>query len=630
MCGIVGFIKCGSPEELGKGLEVINHRGPDFRDFKWFSEHRTGLGHARLSIIDLSNDGNQPMYDTDSGNWIVYNGEVYNFAPIREELRSQGVSFQSNSDTEVILKAYGAYGVEAFKKFNGMFAFAIYNEKSGKTVIVRDRLGIKPLYIWQNENKLAFASEIKSILELAEYPKAYDLRALQTQVHYQAGPDTGFQGIRKVAPGNYLVFENNQIVEHSYWDIQPEESDMSLEDAMEELDTLLQDSIRLQLISDVPVGAMLSGGLDSSLISVLMQNQMDQPLNTFTIKFSEDDLKRQGNVSDAYYAKLLADQQGFNHHELLIKPDIVNLLPKMVWHMDEPIADPASINSYLIAEEARKHGIKVLLSGMGADEFFAGYRAQLACLKADTYQRMVPKPIRALIEPIVSRLPESNAKRNFKYIRWVKGFMRIGSLSQLDRTLLIKNSALSEEVYNAYFENPLPYKESTYIKKDSALFNQYPDLSYLTKMCYCDTNTYMTDHNLTYFDKSIMAASIEGRPPLLDHRIVELLFKLPPEHKINGNTQKYILKKVAEKYIPNDVIYRPKAPFSAPMRGWLKEELSEMVGDILSEDSLKKRGIYNAQYVQKLISDNRKGIADNSQLIWRLMVNEMWLRTYFN
>lgn len=630
MCGIVGFIKCGSPEELGKGLEVINHRGPDFRDFKWFGEHHTGLGHARLSIIDLSNDGNQPMYDPDSGNWIVYNGEVYNFAPIREKLRSQGVSFQSNSDTEVILKAYSAYGVEAFKEFNGMFAFAIYNEKSGKTVIVRDRLGIKPLYIWQKENKLAFASEIKSILELAEYPKAYDLRALQTQVHYQAGPDTGFQGIRKVAPGNYLVYENNQVVEHSYWDIQPEESDMSLEDAMEELDALLQDSIRLQLISDVPVGALLSGGLDSSLISVLMQNQMDQPLNTFTIKFSEDDLKRQGNVSDAYYAKLLADQQGFNHHELLIKPDIVNLLPKMVWHMDEPIADPAAINSYLIAEEARKHGIKVLLSGMGADEFFAGYRAQLACLKADSYQRMVPKPIRALVEPIVSRLPESNAKRNFKYIRWVKSFMRIGSLSQLDRTLLIKNSALSEEVYNAYFENPLPYKESTYIKKDSALFNQYPDLSYLTKMCYCDTKTYMTDHNLTYFDKSIMAASIEGRPPLLDHRIVELLFKLPPEHKINGNTQKYILKKVAEKYIPNDVIYRPKAPFSAPMRGWLKEELSEMVSDILSEDSLKKRGIYNAQYVQKLISDNRKGIADNSQLIWRLMVNEMWLRTYFN
>ena len=194
MCGIVGFIKCGSPEEVGKGLEVINHRGPDFRDFKWFNEHHTGLGQARLSIIDLSNDGNQPMYDPDSGNWIVYNGEVYNFAPIREKLRSQGVSFQSNSDTEVILKAYGAYGVEAFKEFNGMFAFAIYNEKSGKTVIVRDRLGIKPLYIWQKKNKLAFASEIKSILELAEYPKAYDLRALQTQVHYQAGPDTGFHG----------------------------------------------------------------------------------------------------------------------------------------------------------------------------------------------------------------------------------------------------------------------------------------------------------------------------------------------------------------------------------------------------------------------------------------------------
>jgi asparagine synthase (glutamine-hydrolysing) len=208
--------------------------------------------------------------------------------------------------------------------------------------------------------------------------------------------------------------------------------------------------------------------------------------------------------------------------------------------------------------------------------------------------------------------------------------MKIGSLSQLDRTLLIKNSALSEDVFNQYFVNPMPYNESTYFQRDSALFNQYPDLSYLSKMCYCDTKTYMTDHNLTYFDKSIMAASIEGRPPLLDHRIVELLFKLPPNYKIKGNTQKYILKKVAEKYLPNDVIYRPKAPFSAPMRGWLKDELREMVSDILSESSLKSRGIYNTKYVQKLISDNRKGLADNSQLIWRLMVNEIWLRTYFN
>jgi asparagine synthase (glutamine-hydrolysing) len=630
MCGILGYIKCGSPLEISKGLEVINHRGPDFRDFKWFEEHSVGLGHARLSIIDLSNDGNQPMYDPISGNWIVYNGEVYNFESIRKKLRALGMSFQSNSDTEVILKSYRAFGEEAFKEFNGMFAFAIFNEKSGKTVIVRDRLGIKPLYIWQEGNKLAFASEIKSILELSEYPKAYDLRAIHTQVHYQASPDTGFKGIRKVPAGTYMIYENDKIQEHTYWDIQPEESDLSFEEAKDSLESLLHDSIRLQLISDVPVGALLSGGLDSSLISVLMQNQMDKPLNTFTIKFSDDDLKRQGNVSDAHYARLLADQQGFNHHELLIKPDIVGLLPKMVWHMDEPIADPAAINSFLIAEEARKRGIKVLLSGMGADEFFAGYRSQLACLKADSYQKTVPKHIRTLIESIVGYLPESNANRNFKYIRWLKGFMKIGSLSQLDRTLLIKNSALSEDVFNQYFVNPMPYNESTYFQRDSALFNQYPDLSYLSKMCYCDTKTYMTDHNLTYFDKSIMAASIEGRPPLLDHRIVELLFKLPPNYKIKGNTQKYILKKVAEKYLPNDVIYRPKAPFSAPMRGWLKDELREMVSDILSESSLKSRGIYNTKYVQKLISDNRKGLADNSQLIWRLMVNEIWLRTYFN
>lgn len=630
MCGIVGFSGCGTPSQLEAGVRVINHRGPDFQNYKWFGENQTGLGHARLSIIDLSSDGNQPMYDPITGNWIVYNGEVYNFREIRQKLVSEGREFNSNSDTEVILQAYGAWGNAAFGEFNGMFAFAIYNEHSGKLLICRDRLGIKPLYYWCENGKLAFASEIKSILELTDYHKEYDLRALHTPIHFQASPTTGFKGIVKLAAGHYIEWNNNTLQTKSYWDIKPEELNISFKDAFNELDSLLNESIQLQLISDVPVGSLLSGGLDSSLISVLMQKYMKEPLNTFTIKFSDEDLKRQGNVSDAYYAKSLAKQSGFNHHELLIQPDIVDLLPKMIWHLDEPIADPAAINSYLIAEEARKHGIKVLLSGMGADEFFGGYRSHLACLKADTYQNIVPSFVRKPLENLISSLPESNSKRNFKYIRWIKGFMRIGSLSQLDRALLIKNSALSEEVYMQYFENPLPYEESAYIQKDKALFNQYPELSYLTKICYCDTKTYLTDHNLTYFDKAIMAASIEGRPPLLDHRIIELLFKLPPEYKIKGNTQKYILKKVAEKYIDKEIIYRPKAPFSAPMRGWLKKELSEMVNDILSYESLKRRGIYNPKFVQKLISDNKKGVADNSQLIWRLMVNEIWLRTFFN
>ena len=628
MCGIVGFINCGNEQELKNAVSVIKHRGPDYQGVKWFSENNSGLGHARLSIIDLSSNGQQPMYDKNTGNWIVYNGEVYNFQGIRNDLQKKGYTFYSDTDTEVILKAYTEWGKEAIDRFNGMFAFAIYNENTGDVFVCRDRLGIKPLYYFQKDDSLVFSSEIKSILEYSGYNKEPDLFAIQTPVHFQASPKTGFKNIFKLEAGHYLSFIKGQLLIEKYWDIYPTEENISYEQAFEELDFLLNDSIKLQMIADVPVGSLLSGGLDSSIISVLMQKNMSQALNTFTIKFKKEDLKRQGNVDDSFYAKKLAEQFGFNHHEITIEPDIVDLLPKMIWHLDEPIADPASINTYLISKEAKKNGIKVLLSGMGADEFFSGYRSHLACLKADAYQK-IPFFIRKALENSIKYFPESNKKRNFKYIRWAKGFLKVASLSQLDRALTIKNSALNEDSFNEYYIDAGNYRDSFYVKRDTRLFNKYPDLSYLTKLCYCDAKTYLTDHNLSYSDKSIMAASIEGRPPLIDHRIIELMFKLPPKFRINNGVQKYLLKKVSEKYLPKDIIYRPKAPFSVPMRGWLKKELKEMVQDILSCDSIKKRGVYNPEFVQKLIINNNKGIEDNSQLIWRLMVNEIWFRTFF-
>ena len=629
MCGIVGFINCGNKMELQEAVSVIKHRGPDYQGVNWFDQHNSGLGHARLSIIDLSSAGEQPMYDKNTGNWIVFNGEVYNYQEIRNELKSKGLNFSSTTDTEVVLKAYGIWGKEAVNKFNGMFSFAIYNENSGDLYVCRDRLGIKPLYYYHEENKLVFASEIKSILEYSGYKKEPDYYAIQTPVHYQAAPRTGFKNIFKLEAGHYFTFKKGEFIIEKYWDINPTEENISYSEAFEELDYLLNDSIKLQMIADVPIGALLSGGLDSSIISVLMQKNMTQPLNTFTIKFKKEDLKRQGNVDDSFYAKKLANQFGFNHHEITIEPNIVELLPKMIWHLDEPIADPAAINTYLISKEAARNGIKVLLSGMGADEFFSGYRSHLACIKADSYQKL-PSTLRKGLENTFAKIPESNKKRNFKYIRWVKGFLKIASLSQHDRALMIKNSALSPDTFNEYYTNAGNYRDSLYVERDTRLYNQYPDLSYLTKLCYCDTKTYLTDHNLAYSDKSIMAASIEGRPPLIDHRIVELMFKLPPHFRIHKGVQKYLLKKVSEKYLPKEIIYRPKAPFSAPMRGWLKKELKEMINDILSYDSLKRRGVYTPDYVQKLIINNDKGIEDNSQLIWRLMVNEIWFRTFFN
>ena len=627
MCGIVGFINCENPTTLDEAVNVINHRGPDFKGIKWFPSKNTGLGHARLSIIDLSSDGNQPMYDRMNNNWIVFNGELYNYKEIRKELLKEGISFSSSTDTEVVLKAYGKWGKEALTKFNGMFAFAIYNELSSDLFICRDRLGIKPLYYYIKEDKLIFASEIKSILVSKLYVKEPDLISIHTPVHFQVSPRTGFKGIYKLESGHCATFIKSQFSIQKYWDIYPSENDISYNEAFEELDFLINDSIKLQMMSDVKIGAMLSGGLDSSLISVLMQKHMNSPLNTFTIKFDKNDLKKQGNVDDSYFAKKLAKEYNFNHHEILIKPDIVNLLPKIISHMEEPISDPAAINTYLISKEASNKGIKVLLTGMGADEVFGGYRAYLACLKANTYQT-IPKSFRIILESMIRKIPSSSSSRDFKYVRWLKSFLAVASLSEHDRSLQIKNSALNNHNFNKYFNNSGNYRNSLYVNKDSEYFNRHNNISYLTKLCFVDSKIYLADHNLSYCDKAIMAASVEGRPPLIDHRIVELMFKLKPEFRIKGSMQKFLLKKVSEKYLPRDIIYRPKAPFSAPMRGWLKNELKELVNDTLSYDSISKRGIFNPDYVQQIINNN--GIEDNSQIIYRLIVNELWFRNYFD
>ena len=629
MCGIVGYINCGSIQELEQSVRALKHRGPDDQGVKWFANKNSGLGHTRLSIIDLSEKGHQPMYDPESRNWIIYNGEIYNYIDIRRELESKGFQFVSTSDTEVILKAYHAWGTDCLQKFNGMFAFAVYNEISGKLFMARDRLGIKPLYYYQQNEKLIFASEIKAILSNSVYNREPDLNAIHTAIHYQVTPYTGFKGIKKLEAGTFAIFENGIFKQESYWDISPAETEMSLHEAEKELDELLRDATAIQMLADVPIGVLLSGGLDSSLISVLMQKNTQHPLNSYTIRFSEKDLKLQGNTDDSYYASKLANDFGFNHNEFLIEPDITGLLPKMIWHMDEPLADPAAINTFLISEEARKQGIKVLLTGMGADEVFSGYRAHLACLKANQYQKY-PSLIRKPFESMVNALPESSEKRSYKYNRWLKQFVRIASLPEFERHITVKNSALTPKSFNLLYKDEFKFEDSYAYKREKEYFYKNEELSYLTKICLCDSKIYLPDHNLTYSDKAMMAAGVEGRPPLIDHRIVELMFRLSPEFRIKGNTQKYLLKKVAEKYLPKEIIYRSKAPFSAPMRGWLKNELKEMVHDILSVDSIKKRGIYNSSYVMDIIDKNEKGITDNSQLIWRLMVNELWFRTFFS
>lgn len=631
MCSILGFISCGSRSLLQECNNTMVHRGPDDNGIQWFNEKNSGLAHNRLSIIDLRETASQPMFSNDGRYWIVYNGELYNYIIIKRELISKGYNFRTQSDTEVLLYSFVEWGYSCLEKFNGMFAFAIYDIKVEKLFIARDRIGIKPLYYVHFGNSLIFASEIKAILKSELIKKEVDYRAIHTPIHFQISPYTGFKNIFKLLPGHFLTFKNGNISIKKYWSIDPSENSLiKEEEAFDKLDHLLNESVKLQMISDVPIGLLLSGGLDSSIIAALMQKYSNRRINSFTIKFSASDLKKQGNIDDSYFAKLVADKFNFNHREILIDPNIIDLLPKIIWHLDEPISDPSSINTYIISKAAKDEGISVLLNGMGGDEIFGGYRSYQACLYADHINKFIPRIVQSTLKKSFDKIPQSTKSRNLKYIRWAKEFLNYSYLPQDERYMSSGNVALTGYNFSDYYlSQNYKYKNSPYYQMQREYFADN-ELSYLTKMCLNDTRIYLPDHNLAYSDKSSMAASIEARPPLTDHRIVEFMFSLPPEYRIRQRIQKFILKKVSENYLPRSIIYRPKAPFSAPMRSWLKGPLKEMVADLLSESSLKNRGVYNYQFVNRLIKNNDSGLQDNSQLIFRLLSNELWFRTFID
>jgi asparagine synthase (glutamine-hydrolysing) len=628
MCGIAGLINCGEEQVLQTMTDTLVHRGPDDRGVEWFGDSNSGVGNRRLAIIDLSHAGHQPMSNAAGNLWITHNGEIYNYREVRKELIAVGYQFTSQSDTEVIVKAYEAWGEKCLVKFNGMFAFAIYDSERHKLFAARDRLGIKPFYYSCKDDSLVFASEVKAILASSLVERKPDYYALCTPTRFQIPPYTGFENILKLPPAHYLVFEAGKLTIKRYWDIgASEDAQIREHDAVERLDALLNDAVELQMIADVPVGVFLSGGLDSSLISALMRRNTGLEIRSFTIRFSEADQKFEKMSDDSHYAREVANQFDFRHYEIEVHPDIKDLLPKLVWHLDEPLADPAAINTYLISKSAYDEGIIVLLNGMGGDEIFGGYRKYLACLKADTYQALVPGVFRRVIDSVVEALPVATSRQGLRTLRWSKRFLSFASLPQA-RRFLASDQALSKELYTSAFARGVPYEETHFFRSQESGF-EANGLSYLTKMCLNDTKVFLPEHNLLYSDKASMAASVEGRPPLTDHRIVEYMFSLPPQFRIKGNVQKYLLKKVAQEYLPTTVAYRPKASFGTPLRSWIRGPLSEMVEDLLSERSLKAMGLYDPVYVSELIARDRKGMDDNALTIWMLLTTEVWFRTFF-
>ena len=638
MCGIVGAVGWGNEQDIERMTALQHHRGPD--DGGLWCGHRAdgafvGLGNRRLAIIDLSPAGHMPMASADGALQLTYNGEIYNFPALRAELENRGHTFRSHTDTEVILHLYQAEGPACFHRLNGMFALALWDGNRQELILARDHFGVKPLYYIQQGDRLAFASEIKSLFALPDMPRQVNERALHQYLTFLWVPDptTMLQGVAKLPAGHYARFRDGKLDLIEYWDLSFPPAGHSYTLSEPELIEAVRDRFRRavhgQMISDVPIGAFLSAGLDSSSIVAMMREASAGPVSTFTIGFPATDRRGEVTLDDTSVARQVAERFGCKHTEIIVEPDVADLLPKLVYHLDEPIADPAAITAYLVCREARKT-TTVLLSGVGGDELFAGYRKHLADALAQRYQR-IPAPLRrGLIEPLVSALPSLRGTPLKGYVRLAKKMAKSGSLPPRER-FLMDSTYLTEvqkrHLYAPALRQALAGADPWQRHRD--YYDHVADADFLNQMLYLDTKAFMVSLNLTYNDKMSMASSVEVRVPFLDKDLAEFLaWQVPPSLKLHGRTTKYILRRAMEGILPAEVLTAPKAGFGAPVDHWLAHDLRPMVDDLLSAETIRRRGYFDPAFVHKLIAEQRRGRQDWSLQIWALLTFELWLRTF--
>lgn len=632
MCGIAGIVGRADQALINAMTEALAHRGPDDGGTFTLARDQVALGHRRLSIIDRSPAGHQPMTSASGRFTLVYNGELYNYRELRQELEQSGHAFRSRSDTEVLLTAYEAWGSACLQRFTGMFAFAIWDHREKKLFAARDQLGVKPFYYTLTGQRLAFASELKALLPLPGLQREVDLDALHSILLFLWIPDpkTIFRNIFKLAAGHFLEYCDGKLRIERYWEIPTAHPDSRPESYyVEGLRERLQQAVQRQMVSEVPVGAFLSGGLDSSAIVALARSRSNADFSTYTIKFSAQDSRMEAMPDDARYARIIARQFETDHHEIEIAPNLVELLPKILWHLDEPIADPAAINTYLIAQAAKASGTTVLLNGMGGDEIFAGYRKHLAAMLAMNYRR-IPQWLRsATVEGLVRYAPVAFAQRGWRLARWAKRFVKSASFDPINSFIGIYSYYDDEEFRELLAPAFHVPREDTYaLRRHLDYFAQVPELEYLNQMCFVDSKLFLPGLNLMYSDKATMAAGVEGRPPLVDHQVVEFAFSIPAKYKIHGWQAKYILKKAMAPLLPPEVVYRPKAAFGAPLRAWVKHGLGRLIDDLLSEERIRRRGYLNPAYVRQIIAEDRAGRQDNAHRIWALLTLELWFEIF--
>tara|TARA_B100001123_G_scaffold450512_2_gene621669 strand:- start:532 stop:2460 length:1929 start_codon:yes stop_codon:yes gene_type:complete len=628
MCGIFGFSGEFNQADLETITDLLDHRGPDDRGIYRDIDSKIALLQTRLSIIDLSPAGHQPMVSPCGNVIMVFNGEIYNYLEIRSDLVEKGVQFNGHSDSEVILHLYLEVGTDFVDILNGIFSIAIFDKRNDELLIYRDGIGVKPLYYMANESGFIFSSEIKALKPFFDSKPRIDFKALEKYLTYLycPGNSTSLSDIKKIDPGHIMTVKKGKITGYKKWFTLPQTKKYkqiaNRDSAILKVQEGLRKAVHRQMIADVPVGSFLSGGLDSSAI-VAFAKEINPDIKCFTIE-SEGGTDK-GDHDDLPYAIKAAEH--LNVDLKIVKTKAKSLaeeLEKMIWHLDEPLADPAALNVLYISKLARENGIKVLLSGAGGDDLFTGYRRHLA-LNYEKLWTWLPNPLLKNISHFAQSLDQKNAigyklnkllsnadatghKKVTKYFSWAKR----------DKLLSLYSERMKKEIENHSPEQPL-------IDFISIMDE---GLSPLEQMLGLEQRFFLADHNLNYTDKMSMAVGVEVRVPFLDYDLLEISAKIPNKFKQNGSVGKWVLKKAMEPYLPDNIIYRPKSGFGAPIRRWIRDDLKEMIEERLSHKSLNARGIFDPIAVQKLIEDNDRGLYDGGHTIFSILCIETWFRLF--
>jgi len=626
MCGIVGIVrndgKSIDEELLTRMNNAIRHRGPD--DDGFYVNGSVGLGMRRLAIIDLKG-GAQPIHNQDRSSWIVFNGEIYNYLELREKLEKLGHTFYTNSDTEAIVHAYDQFGADCPNHLRGMFAFAIWNERTQELFLARDRVGKKPLLYAHINGQLIFGSEFSALLLHPDVSRDIQPEALDYYLSFMCipAPLTAYRAIRKLEPGHWLRWRHGEIELQRYW--QPDftkKVELSEEEAGERTVEILRDAVRVRLMSEVPLGAFLSGGIDSSAVVALMSQESSERVKTFSIGFDEQDF------SELHHARRIAEHVGAEHHEFIVRPDALEVLPTLVEHYGEPYADSSAVPTYYVAKETRKH-VTVALNGDGGDESFAGYERYIAMGLTEKYRR-VPSFLReSVIKETVNLIPSSPLKRS--RVKSAKRLLDAVALPRVDRYarwVSVFNEQTKQPLYSDHFREQTQAADATGILAE--WFKRANGIGVVDAMLLTDQMTYLPNDLLVKVDIATMAVSLEARSPFLDHHVIEFAASLPQNLKLRRLTSKYLLKKVLRKLLPSENLKRRKMGFGVPVGHWFRGKMQPFLREVLLSEKALRRGLFQPDAVRQLIELHVRGERDYSQQLWTLLMLELWFNRFID